>query len=141
MKMKKIFVIALAALSMTFVSCKKNVEDQAKDYVDQMMEVLKSGDEEKGEAIETEYQKWMESLSEEDQAKAKKVMEDEMMKHLPELLGAMGGAMGELEDATEELKDVTTDGANEISSALEEAGSALEDAASQLEDAVKEANE
>lgn len=141
MKMKKIFVIALAALSMCFVSCKKNVEDQAKDYVDQMMEVLKSGDEEKGEAIEAEYQKWMESLSEEDQAKAKKVMEDEMMKHLPELLGAMGGAMGELEDAAEELKDVTTDGANEISSALEEAGSALEDAASQLEDAVKEATE
>ncbi|MCQ2222320.1 MAG: hypothetical protein MJZ35_00875 [Bacteroidaceae bacterium] len=139
--MKKIFVIALAALSMCFVSCKKNVEDQAKDYVDQMMEVLKSGDEEKGEAIEAEYQKWMESLSEEDQAKAKKVMEDEMMKHLPELLGAMGGAMGELEDAAEELKDVTTDGADEISSALEEAGSALEDAASQLEDAVKEANE
>lgn len=134
MKMKKIFVIALAALSMCFVSCKKNVEDQAKDYVDQMMEVLKSGDEEKGEAIEAEYQKWMESLSEEDQAKAKKVMEDEMMKHLPELLGAMGGAMGELEDAAEELKDVTTDGADEISSALEEAGSALEDA-------VKEATE
>ena len=38
--MKKFFIVALAAMSMTFVSCgKKSVEDQAKAYAEQMIQM------------------------------------------------------------------------------------------------------
>lgn len=44
--MKKFFVIAMAAMSLTVVSCKKvNVEEQAKVYAEKVIAAQESGDE------------------------------------------------------------------------------------------------
>lgn len=132
--MKKIFVIALAAMSTMFVSCSKNVDDQAKDYVQQMVEIMKSGDEEKGKALEAEMEKWIEGLSDEDKARVDSVMESEFQKVLPELLGAMGAAFGDAADGVEEsvegaVEDIADDAAQEIKDAAEDAANKIKDAA------------
>ncbi len=85
--MKKFFVIALAAMSMTFVSCKKSVEDQAKAYAVKMMEAEKSGDKDKMNALQQEMEEWGKSLSEEDQKKVKAAMEDVIMEEAAKQLG------------------------------------------------------
>lgn len=84
--MKKFFVIALAAMSMTLVSCKKSVEDQAKAYAAQAVEILKNGsDMDKMKALESEFEAWANGLSEEDQKKVEEIMEAEMKKAMPEM--------------------------------------------------------
>lgn len=122
--MKKFFIIALAAMSMTFVSCKKDVEAQAKEYATKAIDLMKSGDNDKLAEFEKEVEAWSNGLSAEDQAKAKKVMEDEVMKALPELLGAaMGAGVESVEDAA--------DAAEEAADAVEEAVEAVEEAAAE----------
>lgn len=85
--MKKIFVIALAAMSMTFVSCKKSVEAQVKAYCEQMIAAEEAGDKEKLAAIEKESEAWIKSLSEEDQQKAKEISEQVFMEYMAKSLG------------------------------------------------------
>ncbi len=68
--MKKFFMIALAAMSLSLVSCKKSVEDQAKAYVDALIEAKNNNDFAKMLEIATEVEKWQSTLSEEDKAKA-----------------------------------------------------------------------
>ena len=133
--MKKIFVIALAALSMSFVSCtKKSVEEQAKEYAKQMME---ADDMDKAVKVNAEMQKWLEGLSEEDQLKASKAF--------LEVSNDMG--MSKLESAVEEAGDEASaaiqDAAGEVASGIEEAAQkvqgAANEAAQQAQDAAKEA--
>ena len=82
--MKKFFVLMMvAAMS---IACggnnaekkegevKLTVEQQAKAYCDDMIKAIKADDEKKGMKIMEESDKWYQSLSEEDQMIADKVM-------------------------------------------------------------------
>lgn len=127
--MKKFFIVALAAMSMTFVSCgKKSVEDQAKAYAEQMIQMEESGDNSKYEALAKEIDEWGKSLSEEEKAKAEKVFEAAMMEYANKKLGI---------DA-ETLKEAAEDTAEEATEAVEEAAEAVEEAAEAVEEAVEE---
>lgn len=119
--MKKFFVIALAAMSLTVVSCKKSVEDQAKEYAEKVVDAFKSGDMAKIQTIGDEAEKWMAGLSEADQAKAKAIMEEATTKAAQELFG---GLAEELEDATDELDEA----GEAVEEAIDEAGEAVEEA-------------
>lgn len=122
--MKKYFVIALAAMSMTFVSCKKKtVEEQAQAYVEQLMEAEKAGDAEKSAKIQKEMEEWAKGLSQEDQMKAGMIM-----------LKAMAPAMEEASAAIDEA----TEAVEEIADEAEEAAEAVEEAAEAVEEAVEE---
>lgn len=117
--MKKIFIIALAALSMSFVSCtKKTVEEQAKEYAEQMMEAEKAGDKEKAAKISAEMEKWAEGLSEEDQQKAG--------------MAILSVAFGNMD-----MSDLGSD----AEEAVEEAEESVDEAVEAVEEAVEEAAE
>lgn len=121
--MKKYFVIALAAMSMTFVSCKKKtVEEQAQAYVEQLMEAEKAGDAEKSAKIQKEMEEWAKGLSQEDQMKAGMIM-------LKTMAPAMEEASAAIDEATEELSDVAEEAADAVEEAAEEATEAVEEAA------------
>lgn len=121
--MKKYFVIALAAMSMTFVSCKKKtVEEQAQAYVEQLMEAEKAGDAEKSAKIQKEMEEWAKGLSQEDQMKAGMIM-------LKAMAPAMEEASAAIDEATEELSDVAEEAADAVEEAAEEATEAVEEAA------------
>ncbi len=96
--MKKIFVIALAAMSMTFVSCKKGIETQAKAYCEQMIAAEEAGDKEKMAVIEKESEEWIKSLSAEEQQKAKEISEQIYMEYMAKSLGMSVDELKKLQD-------------------------------------------
>lgn len=75
--MKKIFVIAMAAMTMAVVSCKKvNVEEQAKVYAAKVIEAQKSGDQAKIAAANKEMEDYANGqLNAEQQEAFKKAIE------------------------------------------------------------------
>lgn len=123
--MKKFFIVALAAMSMTFVSCgKKSVEDQAKAYAEQMIQMEESGDNSKYEALAKEIDEWGKSLSEEEKAKAEKVFEAAMMEYANKKLGIDA-------ETLKEAAEDTTEAVEEAAEAVEEAAEAVEEAAAE----------
>ena len=98
--MKKFFIVALAVMSISFVSCKKQtVEDQAKDYAEKVISAIKSGKESAMSQLDTEIEEWMKGLSAEDQTKVKAIIEEASLKGFAEAMGCsvdelknMGGA-------------------------------------------------
>lgn len=133
--MKKIFVIALAAMSMTLVSCKKNVEDKAISYFEQMMEAEKAGDSDKAAKISAEAEEWMKGLSPEDQAKCKAAVEKKMMEEVQKQLGLSdeemkkmkeeGGTLEGMEEEADEAVEAIEEAADEAVEEIEEAAEAL----------------
>ncbi len=119
--MKKIFVIALAALSISFVSCtKKTVEEQAKEYAEQIMEAEKAGDKEKAAKISDEMEKWAETLSEEDQQKAGMAVLSVVMGDMD--LDSLGDDVEEaVDEATEEVSEAVEDAVAGVEEAIEQA--------------------
>ncbi len=77
--MKKFFVIAMAAMSLTVVSCKKeqvNIDEQAKVYAEKVIAAQESGDEAAIAAANKEMEDFANGkLSEEEQAKFKAAIE------------------------------------------------------------------
>ncbi|MCQ2197353.1 MAG: hypothetical protein MJZ60_07530 [Bacteroidaceae bacterium] len=116
--MKKIFVIALAAMSMTFVSCKKSVEAQAEDYVQRVYDATQKKDMEAMMKIGLEAEEWMNSLSPEDKAKAEAAAQKKME------------ALGGMKETSEEVE--------EAEAAVEEAAEAVDSLAAAVEEAVAE---
>ncbi len=117
--MKKFFVIALAAMSMTFVSCKKSVEAQAEAYVQQIYDATQKKDMDALMKISMEAEAWMNGLSAEDKAKAEAVAEKKMVE-----LG-----MKETSDEAE---------AEEVEAAVEEAAEAVDSLAAAVEETTAE---
>ncbi|MCQ2196520.1 MAG: hypothetical protein MJZ60_03240 [Bacteroidaceae bacterium] len=117
--MKKFFVIALAAMSMTFVSCKKSVEAQAEAYVQQVYEASQKNDIEGMMKIAKEAEEWMNGLSAEDKAKAEAAAEKKSI------------ALGMKEEHSEEA-------AEEAEAAVEEVAEAVDSLAAAVEEAVAE---
>lgn len=129
--MKKFFVIALAAMSMTLVSCKKSVEDQAISYFEQMMDAEKAGDAEKAAKISAEAEEWMKGLSAEDQAKCKAAVEKKMMEEVQKQLGLTDEQMKEMQS--------TEEGTEDVDSELEEIENTLDEVEEVAEDVIDEA--
>lgn len=100
--MKKYFMLAIAAMALTFVSCSKSPEAQAEDYVEQMGEAVKAGDLEKITKVAQEAEKWYNNLSPEEKEKVDAFLQE---KGLDLLGGATDAAKSKLEDAAEDLKD------------------------------------
>lgn len=75
--MKKI--LAIMCVAALFVACggekKQSVEDQAKAKIEAVIVALEAGDMEKAEQLVEVCDEWYETLSEDDQKKADKVME------------------------------------------------------------------
>lgn len=85
--MKKLFMIALAAMSLSMVSCSKSVEDKAKDYVHKLLDAEKAGDREAMKEIEKEAEEWENSLTDEEKEKVHKAAEEEVEKITKEMYG------------------------------------------------------
>ena len=68
--MKKVLLAASAALVLMFAvaSC-KSVEDKAKDYADEMKELVEKGDYDAAMKLAQEAQEWYDGLSDADKAK------------------------------------------------------------------------
>ncbi len=108
--MKKFFVIALAAMSMTFVSCKKSVEAQAEAYVQECYDAMEKKDMDKMMKVAEEAEKWMNSLSDEDKAKAEKAAEAKSIAlGMKEPLQAEAEAEDEVEAPVEEVAEAPAD--------------------------------
>jgi len=68
--MKKVLLAASAALLLMFaVAACKSVEDKAKDYTNQMKELVEKGDYEGAMKVAEEAQEWYDGLSDADKAK------------------------------------------------------------------------
>lgn len=85
--MKKLFMIALAAMSLSMVSCSKSVEDKAKDYVHKLLDAEKAGDREAMKEIEKEAEEWENTLTDEEKEKVHKAAEEEVEKITKEMYG------------------------------------------------------
>ena len=101
--MKKILAIMCAAA--LFVACggekKQSVEDQAKAKIEAVIVALEAGDMEKAEQLVEVCDEWYETLSEDDQKKADKVMEqceDRIIEAMMEYeMGELDGEMSDLD--------------------------------------------
>lgn len=120
--MKKYFMLAIAAMALTFVSCNKSPEAKAEDYVEQMEKALKNGDLEEFAKVAQESQEWYNGLSQEDQEKVDAVLKEK------------GEEM--LNDAAGAVKDKVEEAAEGLGEDLEDAAEDLEDAAEDLKEAV-----
>ena len=120
--MKKYFMLAIAAMALTFVSCSKSPEAQAEEYVEQMTEAMKDGNVKEFAKLAKESQEWYNGLSKEDREKVDAFL---IEKGEDMFGGAVDAAKGELEDAAEDLQGE-----------LEDAAEDLEDAAEDLKEAI-----
>lgn len=101
--MKKILAIMFVAA--LFVACggekKQSVEDQAKAKIEAVIVALEAGDMEKAEQLVEACDEWYETLSEDDQKKADKVMEqyeERMIEAVMEYeMGELDGEMSDLD--------------------------------------------
>ncbi len=72
--MKKFFVIALAAMSLSMVSCKSAEEKKCIEYVEQISKCMESEDTAGAIKACDEMQEWMQSLNGEQQESLKKAL-------------------------------------------------------------------
>lgn len=152
--MKKFLIAALAAASLTMVSCSSNkTEAQLQDYYEQMDAALKAGDYDKYEAIQQACTEWQATLSEEDQATcnrtilmggelysnvyeqasqlAAKKLQEEVQQAAEELNTALGadGEDAPAGDLGEALEGAIEDMASDVAQAMGETAQAYTDAA------------
>ena len=64
--MKKFFVMALAAMSITLMSCSNGVEAKAQEFADKTVEIMKSGNMMKLTELAKEVEEYTNTLSEDD---------------------------------------------------------------------------
>ncbi|MBQ0049282.1 MAG: hypothetical protein KBT12_03440 [Bacteroidales bacterium] len=88
--MKKFFMIAVAAVSMTLASCGGSVESKVNGYMDDLSEAIAKKDLGKMMSIATDMQEWEKGLSEEDK-KAAEAAAEAWAKNNPEKAASMGG--------------------------------------------------
>lgn len=80
--MKKVFLMAIIAASMMFVSCSNSPEAKAKSYLKEMIAAAEKGDKDKIEKISEEADAWEASLSAEDKAKLEEWQNSDEAKEL-----------------------------------------------------------
>lgn len=122
--MKKILMIAALAMTMGLVSCNNaSPEEKAKEFVDKGIEAMKSGDDAATKQLDEEMEKYVATLSPEDQAKFKAALEKYTLERLGDMFGAAANsAAGEIEEAADEAADAIDEAADEaIEEATEEA--------------------
>ena len=120
--MKKILMIAMAFVAMSLVSCTQDAESKAKDYVEQSIEALKSGDLKKVEELSKAVEEYTNSLSEEDKKVFVEAMQKFSEEHKDELAKALESSMKGMleqfgngkanvnaENLSEDLEDVVGD--------------------------------
>ena len=100
--MKKFLLLFLVAI---FSFACANVEDQAKEKCEAIVNALDDGNFAKAEKLATDFWEWYEELDKEDQAKADKVVE----KYSDELVEIFGSYMEDLYDLLEEEVDYYDD--------------------------------
>ena len=83
--MKKLTLVLAAAVTLLFAGC-AGVEDKSAGYAKDMIEAINERDFDKADKVQKEYDKWYESLSEEDQARARAAMAEVAEKALSETL-------------------------------------------------------
>jgi len=133
--MKKYLMIALAALSFTLVSCQKSVEDQAIEYAEEMKTAVKEMDFKKAAEINKEYQKWFESLSQEDKEIATKAMINISGADIDGLQDKIDEAVEDIQDQTEDVQDQVDE---EIEKAKEQLDEVMEKTNEEIQNAIKQ---
>ena len=83
--MKKLTLVLAAAVTLLFAGC-AGVEDKSAGYAKDMIEAINKKDFDKADKVQKEYDEWYESLSEEDQARARAAMTEVAEKVLSETL-------------------------------------------------------
>ena len=83
--MKKLTLVLAAAVTLLFAGC-AGVEDKSAGYAKDMIEAINKKDFDKADKVQKEYDEWYESLSEEDQARARAAMAEVAEKALSETL-------------------------------------------------------
>ena len=83
--MKKLTLVLAAAVTLLFAGC-AGVEDKSAGYAKDMIEAINKKDFDKADKVQKEYDEWYESLSEEDQARARAAMAEVAEKVLSETL-------------------------------------------------------
>ena len=71
--MKKFFMLAIVAMSMTFAACSGGVEGKAKSMCESIIEAIKKGDMGTATKIDKEMTEWVSTLSAKDVEKVKAV--------------------------------------------------------------------
>lgn len=89
--MKKFFMIAVAAISMTLASCGGgSIESKVNGFMDDLSTAIADKDLTKMMSIATEMQEWEKGLSDEDK-KAAEAAAEAWAKNNPEKAASMGG--------------------------------------------------
>lgn len=141
--MKKLFLILAAAALLFSCGHVMTVEEQTVSYVNKIMEAGNAGKHEDVEKLAAEMGKWMQGLSQEEQAKAEKAM-------FEALFGvALGGEVKHEKDAFDHAADYARDAYNTAAEylgkaydkAAEYAGSAAEYAKGAYDKAAEVAEE
>ena len=92
--MKKLFMLAIVAVGMSFAACSGGVESKMQSYTNDIISAIKAGDMEKVEKIGQEAAEWEKSLSPEDKQKLEEVgqkmkaqIEAAMMEYATKMIG------------------------------------------------------
>ena len=133
--MKKYFVLAIAAMALTFFSCNTSPEAKAEDYIEQMQKALNNGDLEEFGKVAHKCQEWYEGLSKEDQKKVDAIL---IEKSEDMLNSAANAAKEKIEGTAKDLGGDFEDVAEDLEGAAEDIEDAVEDLEGAAED-LKEA--
>ncbi|MCQ2246800.1 MAG: hypothetical protein MJZ69_08465 [Bacteroidaceae bacterium] len=92
--MKKLFMLAIVAVGMSFAACSSSIESKMQSFTDDMISAIKAGDMEKVEKIGKEADAWEKSLSPEEHKKLDEVgqkmkaqIEAAMMEYATKMIG------------------------------------------------------
>lgn len=118
--MKKFFVIALAAISLSMVSCKSAEEKQCEAYVEQLNKAMEADDTEGAIKAAHEMKDWMAGLSADQQANLDKALGEDGKAAMEQLLGMVDlleslqnfdieEPAEDLDEAADELEVLTDD--------------------------------
>lgn len=119
--MKKFFIIALAALSMTMVSCKTENQKKAEAMLEKVGKAMNDGDVDAATAAYAEFKTWYDAL---DEKGKKDVGSEDVIKKIDDNMASISSSIATIDAAAEQLEaaDVEVEGLDEaIDAAVDEA--------------------